>query len=101
MNDDSKPEQTPVNDSATRSTADTGLTRDRSDNVLRFRVKVPRTLEQAAKLRTWLESLRHKTPRPAQNFLSNIVAQCKGLRDEDDLKRMQPQIAWQAERLAR
>jgi len=66
---------------------------------LKFRVKVPATLEQAAKLRNWLERQRHKTPRPAQNYLSNIVAQCKSIRDEHDLKRVQPMIAWQAERL--
>lgn len=66
----------------------------------RFRVKVPQTLDQAAKLRNWLERQRHKTPRPAQNYLSNIVAQCKSIKDEHDLKRVQPMIAWQAERLA-
>lgn len=70
--------------------------------VLRFRIKVPQTLEQAAKLRKWLEQIAHKTSLPARNFVNNLIYQIKATEDEADLRRpeKQAQMAYQAKRLA-
>ena len=70
---------------------------------MKFKIKIPQTLEQAAKLRKWLEQIQHKTPRPAKNFVSNLIYQIKATEDEADLLRpeKQAQMAYQAKRLAK
>lgn len=72
------------------------------ENGLRFKIKVPQTLDQAAKLRKWLEQIAHKTALPARNFVSNLIYQIKATEDEADLLRpeKQAQMAYQAKRLA-
>lgn len=69
---------------------------------LKFLIKTPKTMEQAAKLRKWLEQIAHKTALPARNFVSNLIYQIKATEDEADLLRpeKQAQMAYQAKRLA-
>lgn len=69
---------------------------------LKFLIKTPKTLEQAAKLRKWLEQIAHKTALPARNFVSNLIYQIKATESEADLLRpeKQAQMAYQAKRLA-
>ncbi|WP_210180603.1 hypothetical protein, partial [Bradyrhizobium jicamae] len=50
-----------VNDARTCQPAGTSVTQQRSADVLRFKIKVPQTLDQASKLRKWLEQIAHKT----------------------------------------
>ena len=65
-------------------------------------VLLARALDQAAALRKWLEQIQHKTPRPASNFVSNLIYQIKATEDEADLLRpeKQAQMAYQRDRLA-
>lgn len=67
---------------------------------LKVRIKVPATLEQAAKLRKWLESILHTLSGKAHRFASNIVYQIKGAKTQADLDRLQPFMTYQAQRLA-
>lgn len=69
---------------------------------LKFLIKIPKTMEQAAKLRKWLEQIAHKTALPARNFVNNLIYQIKATEDEADLQRSekQAQMAYQAKRLA-
>ncbi|MEY9676013.1 hypothetical protein ABIE93_005947 [Bradyrhizobium elkanii] len=71
-----------------------------TEGLPKFRIKVPQTLDQAAKLRKWLEQIAHKTSLPARNFVSNLIYQIKGAKTQADLDRFQPFMAYQAERLA-
>lgn len=59
----------------------------------KLKIKVPQTMEEAAKLRKGLEREMHKTPRPALNFLSNVVHQIKATVDLADLQRPAKQAA--------
>ncbi|MGX1362607.1 hypothetical protein [Bradyrhizobium elkanii] len=70
---------------------------------LKVRIKVPATLEQAAKLRKWLEQIAHKTSLPARNFVSNLIYQIKATESEADLLRpeKQAQMTYQAKRRAK
>lgn len=94
--------QTSVNDSATCASLRAPVTQGRSADVLHFRIKIPQTLDQAAKLRKWLEQIAHKTSIPARNFVNNLIYQIKATEDETDLLRpeKQAQMAYQAKRLA-
>lgn len=87
------------NIAGTCGSGDTGLTQPRSADVLRVTVKVPRTLDQAAKLKYWLDTLLHKAKPPVHRFMSNVIYQVKGMQDEADLERLQPFMAWQIERI--
>lgn len=69
-------------------------------NTVKFRIKVPKTLEQAAKLKSWLESILHTLSGKVHRFASNIVYQIKGAKTQADLDRLQPFMAYQADRLA-
>lgn len=73
-----------------------------TDGLPKFRIKVPKTLEQAVKLRRWLESILHTLSGKAHRHASNMIYQVKATEDEEDLLReqKQAQFAWQAERLA-
>lgn len=68
---------------------------------MKFKIKVPQTLEQAAKLRAWLESILHTLTGKNRRYASNMIYQVKATEDEEDLLReqKQAQFAWQAERL--
>lgn len=66
----------------------------------KFKIKVPQTLEQALKLKAWLESILHTLTGRAYRFASNIVYQIKGAETQEDIDRLQPFIAYQAQRLA-
>lgn len=68
-----------------------------------FKIKVPQTLDQAAKLRKWLEQIAHKTPKLAKPFVSNLIYQIKAVEDEADLlsPAKQAHFAYQVEKLAR
>ncbi|MCS3691989.1 hypothetical protein ABIF07_001095 [Bradyrhizobium elkanii] len=92
--------QTSVNDSATCASLRAPVTHPRSADVLHFKIKVPQTLDQAAKLRKWLESILHTLTGRAYRFASNIVYQIKGAETQEDIDRLQPFIAYQAQRLA-
>ena len=69
----------------------------------RLKIKIPQTLDQAAKLRTWLEGTLHTLSGKAHRHATNLIYQVKATEDEADLLReqKQAQIAWQAERLSR
>lgn len=92
-----------VNDARTCQPAGTSVTQQRSADVLRFKIKVPKTLEQAAKLKAWLESILHTLSGKAQRHASNMIYQVKATEGLEDLLRpqKQAQMAWQAERLSR
>ncbi|BBB99425.1 hypothetical protein [Bradyrhizobium elkanii] len=68
----------------------------------KLKIKVPQTMEEAAKLRNGLERVMHQTPRPALNFLSNAVYALKATIDLADLLRpaKQAALAYQLERYA-
>ncbi|MCW2228056.1 hypothetical protein QIH87_49980 (plasmid) [Bradyrhizobium elkanii] len=68
----------------------------------KFKIKIPQTLDQSAKIRKWLEQIAHKTASPARNFVSNLIYQIKATESEADLLRpeKQAQMAYQAKRLA-
>jgi hypothetical protein len=66
----------------------------------KFKIKVPQTFDQAAKLRKWLEQIQHKTQRPELSFISNLIYQIKGAKTQADIDRLQPFMAYQAEKLA-
>lgn len=70
------------------------------ENGLRFKIKVPTTLEQAAKLKSWLESILHTLSGRPYRFASNMVYQIKGAKTQADIDRLQPFMAYQAEKLA-
>jgi hypothetical protein len=42
----------------------------------KFKIKVPQTLDQSAKLRKWLEQIAHKTSLTARNFVNNLTFKC-------------------------
>lgn len=67
----------------------------------KVKIKVPQTLEQAAKLRAWLESILHTLSGKPHRHATNLIYQVKATQDETDLLRpqKQAQFAWQAERL--
>lgn len=69
---------------------------------MKFKIKVPQTLEQAARLKKWLESILHTLAGKVQRYASNMVYQIKATEDEEDMLRpqKQAQMAWQAERLS-
>lgn len=65
----------------------------------KFRIKVPKTLEQAAKLKAWLETILHTLSGPTYRFASNIVYQIKGAETQADIDRLQLFMAYQAKTL--
>lgn len=92
--------QTTVNDSATCASLRAPVTQRRSADVLPFKIKVPKTLEQATKLKAWLESILRTLTGNMHRFASNIVYQIKGAKTQADIDRLQPFMAYQADRLA-
>ncbi|MEZ0062695.1 hypothetical protein ABIF26_008255 [Bradyrhizobium elkanii] len=65
----------------------------------KFKIKVPQTLEQAIKLKAWLETILNTLSGPAYRFASNIVYQIKGAKTQEDIDRLQPFMAYQAKTL--
>lgn len=68
--------------------------------VPRFKIKVPQTLDQATKLKAWLDSILHTLSGKPHRFASNMAYQIKGARTQADLDRLQPFMAYQSRRLA-
>lgn len=67
---------------------------------MKVKIKVPQTLDQAAKLRIWLHSILPKLHGKPFRYASNMVYQLKSAETEEDIARLQPFIAYQADRLA-